>query len=535
MKGFVPIISLAGLLLLGFSSAPAEETAQAGAAQGEKKILYYQSPMHPWVKSDKPGQCTVCGMDLAPVYESSPLSSRSGKGIVMLSLESRSASGIQVADVTKRPLTRTLKVHGRIGEDENRRSSISSPVAGRIEALGMMSCEGDRITQRQPLFTINSPVLLEAANEYNLALAKGAEPLEKAKNKLVHYGLIPEIIAGIPSREKDDARFPIVASSSGTITKIYSARGRYVSEGEKLFDIVDLTRLWFTFFISEQDLPLVSQNQIVTIQTESLPGEAFKARISFINPLVDEMTRLIKVRVPLENPDLRLKNNISATGLVELDAPEVLAVPRSAVLDSGMGAKVFVEKEPGVFELRKVQLGLCGDEDWEVLGGLSENDKVVTAGNMLLDSQAQLTAMASTTPGAGISKPLANREQCIKYLEAVGVLVSALANDDLSAANAALAAMPAVPEEFPSLPTAPQPGNDLPTLRKAFLPWSESIAEWVLARKKNLPSCKVFSCSMTQDLWIGAPTQAKWIQWSETPQNPYWGKKMPACGAEVSP
>jgi Cu(I)/Ag(I) efflux system membrane fusion protein len=535
MKGFVPIIFLTGLVLLLLSSAPAEETAQAAASQSEKRILYYQSPMHPWVKSDKPGQCTVCGMDLAPVYESSASGVSSGAGSVILSSESRSASGIKVMDVTKRQLTRTLKVHGRIGEDENRRSTISSPVAGRIEALGMMSCEGDRITQRQPLFTINSPVLLEAANEYNLALAKGGEPLEKAKNKLVHYGLIPEIIAGIPSRQKDDARFPIVASSSGTITKTYTARGRYVTEGEKLFDLVDLTRVWFTFFISEQDLPLVSQKQIVTIETESLPGEVFKARISFINPLLDEMTRLVKVRVLLENPDLRLKNNIYATGLVELDAPEVLAVPRSAVLDSGKGAKVFVEKEPGVFELRKVQLGLCGDEDWEVLGGLSENEKVVTAGNMLLDSQAQLTAMASTNPGAGISEPIGNREQCIKYLEAVGVLVSALANDDLSAANAALAAMPAVPDELTISSPAPLPANDLETLRKAFLPWSESIAEWALARKKNLPGLKVFSCSMTQDLWSGAPAQAKWIQWSETPQNPYWGKNMSACGAEVDP
>jgi Cu(I)/Ag(I) efflux system membrane fusion protein len=535
MKGVAPTIFLTSVLLFGSSSAPAKVTTQSAPPQAERKVLYYQSPMHPWVKSDKPGQCTVCGMDLAPVYESPASHSPSGKGIVVLSLASRSASGIQVVDVAKRQLTRTLKVHGRIGEDENRRSTISSPVAGRIEALGMMSCEGDRITQRLPLFTINSPVLFEAANEYNLALAKGGDSLEKAKNKLLQYGLIPEIIAGIPSRQKDDTRFPIVATSSGTITKSYTARGKYVNEGDKLFDIVDLTRVWFTFFISEQDLPLVSQKQIVTIQTESLPGEAFKARISFINPLVDEMTRLIKVRVPLENPGLRLKNNISATGLVEIDAPEVLAVPRSAVLDSGKGAKVFVEKEPGVFELRNVELGLCGDDDWEVLGGLSENEKVVSAGNMLLDSQVQLTAMASTTPSGGTPAPIEDREQCIKYLEAVGVLVSALANDDLSAANAALVAMPAVPGEFPSLPAVPQPANDLATLRKAFLPWSEGIADWALARKKNLPSLKVFSCPMTQDLWLGAPTQAKWIQWSETPQNPYWGKKMPACGAEVSP
>jgi Cu(I)/Ag(I) efflux system membrane fusion protein len=534
MKGFVPTIFLTALLLLGLSSPRAEEFAQTAASQGEKKILYYQSPMHPWVKSDKPGQCTVCGMDLAPVYESS-VGNSSGAGIVILPLGSCAASGIKMASVTKRQLTRTLKVYGRIGEDENRRSTISSPVAGRIEALGMMSCEGDRITQRQPLFTIYSPVLLEAANEYNLALVKCGEPLEQAKNKLLHYGLVPEIIAGIPSRQKDDARFPIVASSSGTITKTYTARGRYVTEGEKLFDIVDLTRMWFTFFISEQDLPLVSQKQIVTIQTESLPGESFKARISFINPLLDEMTRMVKVRVLLENPDLRLKNNIYATGLVELDAPEVLAVPRSAVLDSGKGAKVFVEKKPGVFELRKVQLGLCGDEDWEVIGGLSEKEKVVTAGNMLLDSQAQLTAMASTNPGVGISEPIGNREQCIKYLEAVGVLVSALASDDLSASNAALAAMPAVPDELTINTPAPMPAADLETLRKAFLSWSESIADWALARKKNFPGLNVFSCSMTQDLWSGAPAQAKWIQWSETPQNPYWGKKMSACGAEVDP
>lgn len=287
--------------------------------------------MHPWVKSDKPGQCTVCGMDLVPIYEGGKNFDHAASDIVMLPPGSPNVVGVQTAEVKKQGLVRTLRVAGMIGEDESRHGIISAPVEGRIDGLAM-SCEGDKVTRRQPLATIFSRTLLAAANEYKTALAQSAEAAEPAKMRLLQYGLVWEQIATIPTRQPDDQYFGILAPLTGTIVKSYVAEGQYVREGEKLFEIADFTKMWFVFPAFEPDLPFIQVGQVVSIQTPSLPGQVLKARVSFISPNLDEATRSAKVRVMLENPERRIKNNTFAEGVIELEAPEVLTVARTAVL-----------------------------------------------------------------------------------------------------------------------------------------------------------------------------------------------------------
>ncbi len=189
--------------------------------------------------------------------------------------------------------------------------------------------------------------------------------------------------------------FGILAPLTGTIVKSYVAEGQYVKEGDRLFEIADFTKMWFVFTAYEQDFPLIQVGQIVDIQTPSLPGQMLKARVSFISPNLDEATRSARVRVVLENPERRLKNNTFAEGVIELEAPEVLTVARTAVLWPGKTPCVYVERQPGVYEQRSVKLGRTGDEDWEVLDGLKEGERVVTSGNLLIDGQAQINRYAN--------------------------------------------------------------------------------------------------------------------------------------------
>ncbi len=358
-------------------------------AIGERRILFYQSPMHPWVKSDQPGKCTVCGMDLAPVYEDGRNVDHVGGDIVMLPKGSPSVIGVRTAEVKKRPLVRTMRIAGTIGEDESRHGVISAPVEGRIDGLAM-SCEGDRVTRRQPLATIFSRTLLAAAADYKLALEQGGAAMEKAKERLVQFGLVSEQINTIPTRQPDDLYFGILAPLTGTVVKSYVNEGQFVNAGDKLFEIADFTKMWFTFAASEEELPLIQVGQIVTLNAPSLPGQVLKARVSFINPILDEATRSARVRVVLENPERRLKDKTFAQGVVELDAPEVVTIPRSAVLWPGAQPRVYVEKADGAYERQIVKLGRAGDEYWEVLDGLHEGERVVTEGNMLIDGQAQV-------------------------------------------------------------------------------------------------------------------------------------------------
>ncbi len=359
-----------------------------------RKVRFFQSPMHPWVKSDKPGQCTVCGMDLVPIYEGGETFDPSASDLVLLPPGSPSVVGVQTAEVKKQRLVRTLRVAGMIGEDESRHGVICAPVEGRIDGLAM-SCEGEKVTRRQPLATMFSRTLLSAANDYKLALPQGGAALEDAKRRLEQFGLVWEQIKAIPTRQPDDLYFGILAPLTGTILKSYVAEGQYVKEGDKLFEIADFTKMWFVFTAYEQDLPLIQVGQIVDIHTPSLPGQMLKARVSFISPNFNEATRSTKVRVVLENPERRIKNNTFAEGVIEIEVPDVLTVARTAVLWAGATPRVYVEKQSGVYEQRAVKLGRSGDEGWELLGGLSEGERVVTSGNMLIDGQAQINGYAN--------------------------------------------------------------------------------------------------------------------------------------------
>lgn len=366
-----------------------------------RKILLYQSPMHPWVKSDKPGQCTVCGMDLVPIYEGAK-SINAPKGVVMLPPECPNVVGVQTAVVSKQPLVRTLRVAGMIGEDESRHGIVSAPVDGRIDGLAMTG-EGDKITRRQPLATIFSRTLLAVANDYKNALVHASPDVDQIKRRLEQYGLVWEQIKAIPLRQPDDMYFSILAPLTGTIVKSYVSEGQFVKEGDRLFEIADFTKMWFMFTAYEQDLPLIEVGQIVTLSSPSLPGEILKARVSFISPNLEDATRSARVRVVLENPDRHLKNKTFADGVVELGAPEVLSIPRSAIVWSGATPRVYVEKGPGAYQPHTVKLGRAGDASWEVLGGLRENERVVVAGNLLIDGQAQLESLVNdelTAPAA---------------------------------------------------------------------------------------------------------------------------------------
>ena len=356
---------------------------------GARRILLYQSPMHPWVKSDKPGKCTVCGMDLVPIYEGEKSLDHAASDIVMLPPGSPTVIGVRTAEVKRQPLIRTLRVSGMIGEDESRHGVICAPVEGRIDGLAM-NHSGQQVTRRQPLATVFSRTLLAAANDYKLALEQGGAPLDQSRRRLDQYGLVPEQINTIPTRQPDDPYFGVLAPLTGTIVKTYVSEGQYVSEGEKLFEIADFTKMWFMFSASEKDLPFLKAGQPVTLSVPSVPGETLKAPITFIDPNLDEMTHSAMVRVVLENPERRIKNKSYAEGIVELEAPEVIAVPRAAVLWPGHSARVYVEKAAGAYQQRSVKLGRTGDSFYEVLDGLKEGERVVLSGNMLIDGQSQL-------------------------------------------------------------------------------------------------------------------------------------------------
>lgn len=522
-----PLIIAIVAAIGGWIAAQYAMNTRGESTQGVSHSMQ-QCPMHPWVRSERPGKCNLCGMDLV-----AGSSAASTTNVVMLPPGSPQVLAVQTSPVKKQPLVRTLRISGMIGEDMSRHGIISAPVEGRIDGLSM-NHEGQQVTRRQPLATIFSRTLLSGANDYNAALKQSPEAALLVQRRLEQYGLVWEQIKSIPQRQPDDLYFGILSPLTGVIVKTYIAEGEYVKEGQRLFEIADFTRMWFMFSASEQDLPFLKVGQIVTLKAPHLPGQTLKSRIASINPNLEAMTRSAMVRVVLENPERTIKNNSFAEGTVDLEAPEVVAIPRTAVLWPGHSPRVYVGSGVGAYQPREVQLGRAGDTLWEVLGGLKEGEQVVTSGNMLIDSQAQIDAMAAPETAAATSSSVEVAPALLSYLKTAAAVNAALANDDLAACNAALQQLPPAPEAFLTT-TAPAKAPDLQTLRKAFLPWSQELAKQGLKLKAQIPGLHVFRCPMTDDLWPGAPKNAAWIQFSSALQNPYWGEKMRECGVEMVP
>jgi len=353
----------------------------------------WQCPMHPWFKAAATDRCTVCGMALVAPGTRGPVHTRSTDWAVMLPPGSASIIGLRTAVVRPQVIARTLRVAGVLEEDESRRKVFSAPVEGRIEGLAMVG-EGEKITLRQPVIRLMSRTLLALTETYRQALPRGGAELEAAKQQLLRHGLVWEQVASIATRQPDDLHYGLLSPASGVVVKSYVTDGQYVKEGERLMEIADFSRLWFQFEAYEQDLAFLRTGLLVDLTSPALPGQTLTARVAFISPELDAGTRTARVRVVVENPDRRIRANISAQGVVHADAPEVMAIPRSAVIWPGSAPRVFVQTGNDTYVQRRVKLGRAGDTLWEVLDGLQAGELIVAQAAMLLDGQAQLEGAA---------------------------------------------------------------------------------------------------------------------------------------------
>ncbi len=564
-------------------------TSSVAATTSARKVLYYQSSMHPWIKSDKPGRCTICGMALSPVYEGDK-GFDAAEGVVSLGSNTIQVINVQTDEVKRRPLQRSLRFAGTIDDNDAKHRIVSAYIDGRIDSLSV-NYVGAEVVAGAPLATFYSPMLLAAEREY-VTLARQHAPttaspltgehhrlVEAAAARLKRYGISDVQIADLTKKDSNDIQTSLLAPVTGTVVARFVYEGQYVKEGEKLFEIADFSTMWFFFDAYERDLAWIRPGQKVEVTTPAAPGRTFAGTIAFIDPNLKEMTRSAKVRVELPNPLIEtngvkrreLYHKLYAEASVQVQIPEVLTVPRSAVLSPGAVPVIYVDKGGGAYEQRKVRLGRAGDATYEVLDGLAEGERVVTQGNMLIDAQAQLNASANqeapdhshgaptppaTTGQPGALSPLTETQKraALEFLKLADTLTASLAADNLDEFNSqALKTHTALPALLAAF-TADGPwrnfvakieesghlasATDLKAARKAFHPMSQAAVEFAKALRKqdaSFNAVKVFRCPMTKDAFPGAPRTAEWLQLTAPIRNPYFGAEMLDCGSEVKP
>ncbi len=375
------------------------------AATGERKILYWVDPMHPAYKSNKPGTAPDCGMDLVPVYaDEKPAEEKLPPGAVKISAQKQQLIGVRLGAVELMPVRKTIRAVAKLTYDETRIAHVHTKFEGWIDRV-FVDYVGKLVRKGQPLFSIYSPDLVSTQREYLVALkskkylgespypevSAGALSLAEAtRERLRLWDITDEQIKKLEETGQVARTLTFYSPIDGFVVERKAYENVRVTPDMDLYIIVDLSTIWANAEVYEYEAPFVSVGQEGTMTLTGLPGTSFRGHVSYIYPQVDPQTRTLKVRLDFDNPDFRLRPDQYANVNIEVDLGRQLVVPEEAVLDSGTEQIVFVAREGGTFEPRKVQLGGKVDGRFIVLSGLKPGEKIVTSGNFLIDSESRL-------------------------------------------------------------------------------------------------------------------------------------------------
>ena len=324
---------------------------------------------------------------------------------LQLSPEEITAAGVQVAEVKMARLKTDIDAFGRVEQPEERLAALSARVGGRIDRL-YVQYTGERVRRGQAIAEVYSPEVSTATDEYRLALgnrerlkASDDKDAIAAANSLVAASQRRLELWGISesqiSRGEDHGvpHVTLYASAGGTVVERKATQGQYVNAGDTMFTVADLSEVWIKADVYESQLSQVRPGQTVEVTSDALPNQTIRGRVEFIEPSANPQTRTIPVHVHVANPGLRLVPGMFVrANFVSAAARETIVVPRSAVLDTGTHKLIYLAKGDGNFESREVEVGTPSEDLFPVTSGLAKGDKVVIAGNFLIDSQTRLSS-----------------------------------------------------------------------------------------------------------------------------------------------
>ena len=398
-----------GYLIFGRGSADtATNTVMDGHNHSEEIATnqMWTCSMHPQIMQPEPGDCPICGMDLIPADASAGgLNANEIKmtenAMALANIQTSVVGQGQMGDIS-------LKLSGKIRLNEESNAVQVTYFAGRIEKLYVNST-GERVRAGQRLATIYSPELVAAQQELLTASSlKESQPeLYKAvRNKLKLWKLSEKQINAIESAGKVQEYFPVFATVSGTLTHKMVEEGDYVKQGQSLYKIANFNTVWAEFDAYENQIALLKEGQTIKITTNAYRNEVFDAKISFIDPLLNSVTRTIVVRAVLNNKNDKFKPGMFVEGTIEgiqSGSKSAVTVPATAVLWTGKRSVVYVKTKPNepVFEMREVLLGNTNGESYTILEGLANGDEVVTNGTFTVDAAAQLQGKKSMMNAEG--------------------------------------------------------------------------------------------------------------------------------------
>ncbi len=393
-------------LAVGFGVAwlvlPSQDSATATAPSGGN--AEYTCGMHPEIASDEPGYCPICEMKLTPRKESG------GSGGVAIDPATSQSMGLATAPARYERLERAVRAFGRVEFDEKRRYGVNLKFEGWIEKLHV-GHEGATVQRGDPLAEIYAPALVAAQRELLIARraferarreggSEAGRELERlaaaARLRLTNWDMSERQILALEQSGEPTRTVTLHSPASGVVVAKKVSEGDRPRPGAELFEIADMSEVWVTAHVYEQDLPFVRVGQTATVALEGTRGETLTARVSWVSPYLDA-SRQAEIRLDVSNQDSRLKPEMYAEVSISAELEEGrLAIPRAAVINSGERELVYVSSGDGRWTAREIETGAAGDGDLvEVVAGLSAGQDVIVSGQFLLDSESRLSEALS--------------------------------------------------------------------------------------------------------------------------------------------
>jgi len=399
--GILLVGGIAGYFIGKSSHPDVSISSHQHIEQSENQI--WTCSMHPQIKRDKPGQCPICGMDLIPLDTETGDDEDIDPNEIRMNQSAIKLAEIQTMKVRKDYSNKKLHLLGRFKPDERNIAELTARYGGRIEKLHV-NFTGQNVRKGEQLATIYSPELVTAQKELLEAMTyKETNPAfyKAARNKLKLWNLTDQQIKAIEEEGEPQNYFEVLSPITGTVTERHVAVGDYVKEGNALFRVINLRNLWVMFEAYESDLPWLSTGDKVEFTVQSLPGKTYTGKVTYIDPFLDPQTRVVNVRVEVDNPRLELKPEMFVNGVITpkvSDNQKSLLIPKTSVLWTGKRAVVYVkvpDREKPSFLYREITLGPEVGEFYVVEDGLSEGEEIAVNGVFKIDAAAQLEGKPS--------------------------------------------------------------------------------------------------------------------------------------------
>ncbi len=414
MKRIIVIIVLAVSLAAGAFAGGTWWAHRPGTAHPSAHAgTVYTCPMHPDYHSDHPGTCPVCGMALEAVRAEGATggddSDAPPHGSVHVSSERQQAIGVRVGVVGRAAGSRSLRTTGRVIADENRTYPIVAAVSGWIRNVESVTA-GDTVKKDQVLASLFAPdAQFETAQQsyysglemlYRVAggqpqsshdSGRALQEIERLADGLRSLGVSNAQVRELSKRRELVHDIRVESPVDGVMLKRGVTPGLRFDRGFEFYRIADLNRVWILADVYAHQLPFVRGGASARITTAE-ESHALSATVSTSEPIFDETTQTLKVRLEAANPRFALKPGMFVDVEFAVASPSTLVVPADAIVDSGLRKTVFVECGEGSFEPRLIETGSRIGDDVEVKKGLMAGERIVISGTFFIDSESRLKA-----------------------------------------------------------------------------------------------------------------------------------------------